>query len=262
MDVGQMDELGRMDSSVHRLDARVKALTSVVFIATVMSFPRYEVSALMPFALYPCALLVAGGIPLGCILRKLLVAAPFALAVGLFNPLLDRHTVATIGTLEISGGWMSFASIAVRFTLTVSAALTLLACTGIHRLCTGLARVGLPPVFTLQIAMLVRYLFVIAAEGSRMKRAADLRLTGRGGLRLRTYAALVGSLLLRSVDRAQRVYQTMNARGFDGRMRVLRPGVWGGGEWIFLVGWLTFFGIARGMNLARWLGGFVTGASL
>lgn len=61
MEVGRMDELGRMDSPVHRLDARVKTLTTVAFVVTVMSFSRYEVAALMPFFLYPIALMAVGG---------------------------------------------------------------------------------------------------------------------------------------------------------------------------------------------------------
>ena len=261
-DVGQMDELGRKNSPVHRLDARVKALTTAAFLVVVMSFPRYEVSALLPFVLYPVTLMAVGGIPPGCIARKLLVAAPFALAVGIFNPLLDRHAVATLGTHTLSGGWLSLASIVVRFTLTVSAALILVACTGTHRLCAGLERLGAPQVFTIQLELLYRYLFVIAGEGSRMTRAAELRSAGRGTLRFRTYAGLVGNLLLRSMDRAQRVYQAMNARGFDGRMRVWRPTVLRAGDIAFLVGWLAFFAVARSVNIARELGSFATGGSL
>jgi cobalt/nickel transport system permease protein len=261
-DVGRMDELGRMDSPVHRLDARVKALTTAAFLVAVMSFPRYEVSALLPFVLYPVTLMAVGGIPLGCIVRKLLLAAPFALAVGIFNPLLDRQAVATLGTHPLSGGWLSLTSIAVRFMLTVSAALVLVACTGIHRLCAGLERLGAPQVFTIQLEMLYRYLFVIVGEGSRMTRAAELRSAGRRTLRLRTYAAVVGNLLLRSMDRAQRVYQAMNARGFDGRVRVLRPTVLRGGDYAFLAGWIAFFAVARSVNIARGLGAWVTGGSL
>jgi cobalt/nickel transport system permease protein len=257
-DVGRMDELGRLDSPVHRLDARVKALTTTAFLVTVMSFPRYEVSALLPFVLYPVTLMAVGGIPPGCMMRKLLVAAPFALAVGIFNPLLDRQAVAILGTHTLSGGWLSLASIVVRFMLTVSAALTLVACTGIHRLCAALERLGAPQVFTIQLELLYRYLFVIVGEGARMRRAAELRSAGRGVLRLRTAGALVGNLLLRAMDRAQRVYQAMNARGFDGRVRVLRPTALRAGDFAFLAGWLAFFAVARSVNIARGLGAFVT----
>jgi len=259
IEVGRMDDFGRMDSPIHRLDARVKALTTATFVVVVMSFPRYEVSALTPFFLYPVTLMAVGHIPPGCILRKLLVAAPFALAVGMFNPFLDRQTVATLGPHAISGGWMSFASITIRFTLTVSAALTLVACTGIHRLCAGLERLGLPQVFVVQLQLLYRYLFVIAEEGLRMVRAVEMRSMGRPTMRLRTYASLVGNLLLRAMDRAQRVYQAMASRGYDGHVRVMRPAVVQSRDLLFLAGWVAFFAAARYWNVARWLGSLLTG---
>jgi cobalt/nickel transport system permease protein len=259
LDVGQMDDLGRLDSPVHRLDARVKALTTAVFIVLVMSFPRYEVSALVPFCLYPVALLALGRVPPGCILRKLLVAAPFVLAVGILNPWLDRRIVLHIGSWGVSGGWLSLASIALRAALTVSAALTLVACTGIYRLCAGLEQLGLPRLLAVQVQLLYRYLFVISAEGLRLRRAAEIRAPDRAGLPLRTYAALVGQLLLRSLDRAQRVHQAMVARGFTGHLRVLRPTRLRAADLAFLAGWTAFFVAARCWNLSRWLGALVTG---
>ena len=259
LDVSQMDELGRLDSPINRLDARVKALTTAAFIVAVMSFPRYDVSALMPFFLYPVALMARGRIPARCILRKLLVVAPLALAVGILNPWLDRRVVMTIGTHAVTGGWLSLASIALRSALTVSAALSLVACTGMHRLCAGLEQLGLPRVFVVQMQLLYRYLFVVAEEGLRMRRAAELRSLGRSTLRLRTYAALVGHLLLRSLDRAQRVHQAMVARGFEGHIRVLRPTRVRAADLAFLAGWVAFFVVARNWNLARWLGALVTG---
>ena len=82
-EVGRMDELAGMDSPVHRLDARIKALVTLLFIVAVMSFGRYEVSALVPFALYPVAMGAAARIPARDVFRKMLVAAPFAVAVGM-----------------------------------------------------------------------------------------------------------------------------------------------------------------------------------
>lgn len=260
-EAGRMDELGRLDSPVHRLDARVKTLTTVAFLVAVMSFPRYEISALMPFFLYPAALMAWGRIPPGFILRKVLIASPFALAVGIGNPWFDREAIVFLGPHAISGGWISLLSIAVRFALTVSAALSLVACTGIHRLCAGLDRLGLPRVFVLQVQLLYRYLFVVAGEGLRMTRGAELRSVGRP-IRLRTYASLAGHFLLRSMDRAQRVYEAMTSRGFDGHMRVLRPGTVRAADVAFLAGWIAFFVIARFCNIARWMGGLVTGGGV
>ena len=262
IEVGKMDELGRMDSPMHRLDARVKALTTIAFIVTVMSFSRYEVSALMPFFIYPFTLMAVGRIPPGFILRKLLIASPFALAVGICNPYLDPQVMGSLGSHGISGGWMSFASIALRFSLTVSAALTLVACTGIHRLCAGLERMGLPRVFAVQLCLLYRYLFVIADEGLRMIRGVEMRSMGRRSLSFATYVSLVGHLLLRAMDRAQRVYQAMVSRGFAGQFRVLRPTAVCWKDVAFLAGWVGFFAAARTWNMAGELGRILTGGGV
>ncbi|MEI6149815.1 MAG: cobalt ECF transporter T component CbiQ, partial [bacterium] len=69
IEIGRMDELGRMESPVHRLDARAKIIVTLVFIVVVMSFPSHELSALAPLALYPTAVLVVGRIPARHILR-------------------------------------------------------------------------------------------------------------------------------------------------------------------------------------------------
>lgn len=261
IEVGRMDELGRLDTPVHRLDARTKVLTTLVFIVIVMSFPRYDVSALMPFFLYPFALMSLGRIPPGYIFRKILIAAPFALVIGIFNPFFDRQPVAVIGSYAISGGWLSFASIMIRFVLTVSAALTLVACTGMNRLGAGLERLGLPRVFAMQLLFLYRYLFVVAGEGGRMIRSLELRSTGPQSLRPQVYGSLVGHLLLRSMTRADRIYRAMTARGFDGQIRMLRQTFLCRSDYAFLIGWTAFFGVARTWNLAEGLGRlFIKGA--
>ena len=249
-----MDELGRRDTPIHRIDARAKAVTTILFVFVVMSFPRYDVSALMPFFLYPLVLLSLGRIPAEFLLRKILIAAPVAVLIGLFNPFFDREPVTVIGGFVISGGWMSFVSILVRFVLTVAAALILVACTGMNRLCAGLERMGLPRVFAVQLLFLYRYLFVVVAEGSRMLRSMDLRSAGAGTMGLRVYGSLLGHLLIRSMARADRIYRAMVARGFDGQIRILHESRLRASDAAFVFGWMAFFMVARFWNLAYLFG--------
>lgn len=260
--VHRMEFFAGLDSPMHRLDARTKVLVTVAFIVTVMSFPRYELSGLTPFFLYPFALLALSGIPVGFILKKLLLAAPFALFIGLFNPLLDRQPFLLAGGYAVAGGWLSFGSILLRVALTVTAALTLLACTGMPRLCAGLERLGLPRVFAGQLLFLYRYIFVIADEALRMRRGLELRSPPGRSPSLRVYGSLVGHLLLRALDRAQRIYGAMLARGFNGDMPSLQPARLHGPDIAFACGWLAFFVLARGWNLADHLGRLLIGGCL
>jgi cobalt/nickel transport system permease protein len=190
----------------------------------------------------------------------LLLAAPFAVMVGLFNPLLDRAPMLALGDTTIAGGWVSFASILLRFALTVSAALVLVACTGMHTLCAALGRLGVPRVFTAQLLFLFRYAFVLGDEAARMTTARALRAGGRSAT-LASYGPLVGHLLLRAFERAQRVHLAMTARGYDGELRSLRELRWSARDTRFVLGWCAFFALARWVDLPQWLGAALVGSA-
>lgn len=249
-----MDELGRLDTPIHRLDARIKILTTALFIGIVMSFPRHQISALLPLAAYPLFLLIAGNIPLRDIAKKITVASPFALVIGMFNPLIDRTPVLAIGSWVITSGWLSFASILIRFGLTVSAALALIATTGMHRLGAGLGQLGVPRVFIMQLMFLYRYLFVVSEEALTMLRAVSCRCPSMRAIPLRVYGSLTGQLLMRSLDRAERVHRAMSLRGFNGRIRTGSvPGV-SPHDLLFAIAWFMFFILVRFTSLADALG--------
>jgi cobalt/nickel transport system permease protein len=254
INLGRMDELARLDTPVHRLDARAKIIATIVFLVAVMSFPRHAIAPLIPFFLFPVALMNMGRIPPAMILRNLLIASPFAIVIGIFNPLLDREPVLMLGSLTITGGWISFFSILLRFALTVSAALTLVAVTGLHRLGAGLEQLGAPRAFVQQLFFLYRYLFVVVDEGATMVRAVQMRSPGLRALPLRTFGTLTGNLLLRSMDRAGRIHCAMVARGYDGTMPAPRSSTVTIRDICFVTAWVAFFIVARIWNLPAWLG--------
>lgn len=257
--IGGLNDLASQDTHIHRLDPRAKLITTVLFIVTVVSFGKYEVTALLPLALYPVVLTALGNIPTGAIIRKVLIVSPFAILIGIFNPFLDRQVLIHIGGLPVSGGVISFASILLRFVLTVSAALLLIAVTGFEAVCLALERLRVPRAFVVQLLFLYRYLFVLLEEGLRIRRAYALRAGDVRGVAMRHFGSLSGQLLLRTLDRAQRIHQAMLCRGFDGRIRLkgaLRAGL---ADVMFVLFWCLFFFLARRYNLPFLLGAFVEG---
>jgi len=258
-DLGRLDRLAYQDSPIHRLDPRAKLLTTLVFLVCVVSFGKYQVSALLPFFVFPVVLATRGGLPLGYLGRRVLAVAPFAFFVGVFNPLLDRAPLFSLGPFEVSGGWVSFASILLRFTLTVGAAFILIATTSFHGVCLALARLGAPRVMANQLLFLYRYLFVLGEEAMRLLRARALRSFDGRGMGLRVYGNILGHLLLRSLARAQRIHLAMLCRGFDGEIRLMRTLKLGGREVAFTAGWSAAFVALRLYNVPQLVGGLVTG---
>jgi len=259
-ELGRLDRFALQDTSVHRVDPRVKVVTTFAFIVCVVSFDRYAVVPLAAFLLFPIVLAVEGRVPLDWLGSRLLAAAPFALLIGVFNPLIDRDVVATIGTLGLTGGWVSYASIMMRFLLTTAAALVLIATTSFTGVCNAIQRLGVPDVFATQLLFLYRYLFVLAEEALTMSRARDLRSFGRHGMSLAVFGQIAGNLLLRTYARAQRVYSAMLSRGFDGVVRTRTVLHLRRSDLVFLVGWTLLFIILRFVNVPLLIGTIVTGA--
>lgn len=259
LDFKHLDRLAQGDSALHRLDPRAKVLVTLIFSAMVVSFGRYELSALIPFFIFPATLIGLGNLPAGYLAKKVALLCPFALVMALFNPIFDRAILFHLGPLGISGGWVSCASIVVRAALTVGAAFVLVAVTGFPAICQALERLGMPEVFAVQLLFVYRYIFVLTEEGGRVSRARELRSFGTKGQGISSYGSLAGRLLLRTWFRAERVHQAMLARGFTGAFVTRQKFRFGAAETLYLVGWSSLFVLLRCVNGAKLLGALVTG---
>lgn len=246
---------------MHRRDPRAKVITTAVFIVCVVSFGRYEITALLPFVVFPVAVAAQADLPFGFLARILLVVSPFALLIGAFNPRFDQEVLVDIGGFGVSGGWLSYLSILLRFLLTASAALVLTATTSFNGVCLGLQKLRVPDVFVTQLLLLYRYMFVLGEEARRMGQARRLRSVRRRGMGLRVYAQMLGQLLLRTYGRAQRIYLAMKCRGFDGEIRIARTLRFSSGDLLFMVGWSVAFVLFRVVNIPGLIGGLTEVAS-
>jgi len=259
LDLKGLDLLANGNSSIHRLDARAKVLVTLVFILCVVSYNRYELTALFPFFIFPVVMISLAGLPPIFILRKIILLCPFVLAVGIFNPVFDREILLQLGPLGISGGWISFASILARSVLTVGAAFILVGVTGFTAVCQALERLGMPQVFAVQLLFLYRYIFVLTEESGRASRARVLRSCGKKGLGIRSFGSMTGHLLLRTWQRAERIHMAMLARGFTGEFHAYRQSRFGAPEIRFVLVWSTLFIFLRLQNASQLLGSLITG---
>ncbi|MCD7876527.1 MAG: cobalt ECF transporter T component CbiQ [Cloacibacillus porcorum] len=229
-EIYSLEQLAGGGSVIHALDPRAKIVGTLFYIAAVVSFGRGELSALAPFVLYPAVALALAGIPGSMIFKRSLVALPFCLFAGLSSAFFDRSVLFTVGGLHVTAGWMALFTIVFRTLLCVSAVLILVAVTPFRELTEGLRRLRLPAVFISLFEMTYRYLGTLAGEALSMYTAYSLRGGGKKGVAMRDMGSFAGQLLLRSFDRAERVYQAMKCRGYQSappsaiRKRRLVPG--------------------------------------
>jgi cobalt/nickel transport system permease protein len=257
--IGRLESLAREDSPVHRLHPGAKIVVTLLYIGTAVSFPSSELSGLGIFILYPAVLMSLSGTPWKPLLGRLLVSLPFAFMGAISNLIILRSPVLYIGSFGVTSGMISFVSILYRTFLTVLAALILIATTPFPDFIRQLTRMGMPKILGLQMVMTWRYITTLLSEAAAMYTAYQLRSrnAGRKGIRMKDMGSFIGLLLLRSFDRAERVYQAMKCRGFDGAYEAGRPFCrrLNTSDWLFIFGasgGILFF---RFFNAGNFLGG-------
>ena len=223
------------DSLLHRLDARIKLAMALAFIFCAILTPAANWYAFLALGLLICvATLLAGLSPL-LVVRRSLLALPFTLAA---VPVMFNHAGSELFTVPVFGwtatdtGLEALASILLRSWLSILAATVLTATTQAELLLGGLRSFGVPKLLVGTISFMWRYIFVIVEEARRMmiaREARSARPDGRLGgsltWRARVAGSMVGSLFLRSLNRSERVYVAMLARGYNGEVKSLETQV-------------------------------------
>lgn len=253
-----LDDLARKETYIHRIHPLAKLLTTAVYLTVVVSFGRYEIGSLLPLLFYPVLLFTLGDLPVAPILKRILLIEPFIIGIGILNPLFD-HQVMVVGGITMSRGWVTFFSIFIKCGLTVTAALLLIATTGMDKLAAALRILKIPRLFVLQLLLTYRYISVLMEEVARMLTAYSLRAPGQKGIHRGVWGSLAGQLILRTYERAQRVYQAMCLRGFAGEYNTGLYAGFKAQDLAYLVGWLLFFAIARIYNIPLYIGALITG---
>ena len=96
------------------------------------------------------------------------------------------------------------------------ASFLLMATTTIEEICRALRQLHLPKTITSLLLLTFRYIGVLLSEVSVMQEAYSLRAPGQKGVHISAWGSFLGQLLLRSMDRAEALYESMELRGFCG----------------------------------------------
>jgi cobalt/nickel transport system permease protein len=130
--------------------------------------------------------------------------------------------------LSVSGPGLQLATTVIaKSWLSVQVALLLTYTTPFHDMLDAMRELHVPRIFVAIIGFMYRYLAVLGDEAQRLIRARASRSAepedGRGGgsiaWRARVTGSMVGSLFLRTYERSERIYEAMQARGFEGTFR-------------------------------------------
>lgn len=216
-------------SPVHVWDPRAKLIGLG---ALIFAFAFVERVALLPvMLLVTVSLFWISRLPWRFLLERLRYPGLFLLTVTILLPFLSGETVIwRWGAIALRAeGSLEAVLIGCRFLCILTLSLILLGSTPFLAVVKGLRSLGLPPILTDMMLLSYRYLTEISQDLHRMQQAMYLRGFGyrppgerrslghRIQARIRDLsrlASLTGTLLIRSYERSERVYQAMRLRGY------------------------------------------------
>lgn len=218
-----MDELNAMSSPIHSLHPLPKLLITILYIALVVSFPKYALSEIIIMVIYPLFVYQMAGISIKTCFYKLRFILPLVLAVGIVNPFMDKVPMFHIGNLAITTGVISMLTLMCKGIFSLMASFILVATAKIDELCAALRQLHVPDVLVTLFLLTYRYISVMVAQVAIMSDAYALRAPGQKGIRIDAWGSFLGQLLLRSMDKSEELYQSMQLRGFNGTYTYAKP---------------------------------------
>lgn len=205
--------------SVGRLDPRFRLAAALLFLFTLV-FLQSAASLAVALGVGVAAAIWARP-PLRSTLRRLaeiegflgllLVSLPFTVA--------GREVFSLLGYPASVEGFQRAVTIMVRVNAAVLVITALVSTMGTTRLAGAMTGIGVPSKLANLFQLTVRYVSVFHEEFARLRRAMKARAFAAGSNRhsWRTLGNLLGMLLVRSIERAERVSRAMKCRGYSGR---------------------------------------------
>ncbi len=212
------------DTIVHRLDARSRTVVMFAFALLVASCRQFAVLwVALALALGLAAL---ARLPMAPLSKRLIRVNVFMLMVFLLLPTTTPgEPVFTLGPLVFSREGLALAS---RITLKANAIVlmftALLGTVEIAALGQAFQHLHVPDKLIHLLMFTLRYLDVLHHEYVGLLRAMKARAfrPGMNRLTYRSYAYLLAMLMVRSLERAERVMDAMKCRGFKGTFHACR----------------------------------------
>lgn len=214
-EIHHINQTAERNQWVNTLHPLVKFVVTILYIASVVSFPKYDIIGLTGMVVYPLAIFILADLSIADSLKRLRIVLPLVCFIGILNPFFDGTPVTFLG-ISMNAGVISMVTLMIKGLFSVLASYLLIATTTIEKLCYAFQLLHIPKILITQILLTYRYVTLLLAEVNRMTQAYALRAPNQKGIHFKVWGSLTGQLLLRSIDRANAVYESMTLRGYSG----------------------------------------------
>ena len=148
--------------------------------------------------------------------------------ISIFIPFANEGSILAkidlkVFTLAVTdNGLAIFATVLIKSFLSILLLASLLVSTDEIELLHGLRKIHLPKVIVSIIFLMYRYIFLITEESRTGQQAIKSRVFQKSYHTVnKRLTHVIGNLFIKSLDRAENVYKSMESRGFDGNFYIV-----------------------------------------
>jgi cobalt/nickel transport system permease protein len=213
------------------------------------------------------SLIILADIGVGRVLQRSILALPFVLAALplVFTTSGEQILILDLGLWRVTAtleGVEKFLSIGLKSWISIQAATLLIFTTQFPDILAALRALRVPRLLVAIFGLMWRYLFVLADEAIKLRRAraarsgdSGIRGMNKGGSvswRAKIAGGMAGSLFIRSLDRSEWIYVAMLSRGYDGEVRSIPLSRLKPSQWTILIFGLGILGIIMLISALFW----------
>lgn len=210
-----LDDKANSNQFLNKIHPVVKLIITIIYIILLTSINKYDLITTLTMSIYLWLISLIGEISISRCFKKLKIVFLLLIVLGVANPILDRNVVTYIGIIPITTGMISMFTLILKGFFTVIASYFLITTTSIESICYALKMLHIPNILITVIMLIYRYIIVFLKEVERIWTAYHMRAPNQKGVNFKAWGSMIGSLMIRSIDKAQNVYQAMELRGFN-----------------------------------------------
>ncbi|WP_107496039.1 cobalt ECF transporter T component CbiQ [Thalassobius sp. I31.1] len=228
--------------ALRRLDPRLRIMSAVAFAITAVALQSLPLLTVM--LLVAVMLMIAAKLPVGQTLKRVIAMDSFIIVMIAFLP----FTMEGTPIFTLFGFPASYEGLirAIEIALTANAVvMAMLALAGSMEEVTfgqALHRLKVPAKLVHLLLFTIRYIEVLRQEYRRLRQAMKCRgfRPGTNGHTYRSFGYLVGMMLIRAMERSERIMDAMKCRGFAGTLPMTQRFELRGFDVVFALGFSLF----------------------
>lgn len=213
--IHKLEQQSNKNNLLNKIHPLIKLLLTVIYIILLTSINKYNLEKTVSMLVYLILISMLGDFSINEVIKRFKIIFIMLFVIGIANPILDRTVITYIGIVPITTGIISMVTLILKGFLAIISSFILISTTGIEDICYSLKLLHVPNILITTVMLIYRYIILLLKEVQRIWLSYSLRAPKQKGVNFKAWGSMIGSLLIRSIDKAEIVYESMELRGFN-----------------------------------------------